>query len=301
MSRRLAELALRFYPLAFRRRYGEELRVLLEESPPRRLAVPDLARGALVAHLRPTAAVAGYVDTAERLRASMSAQLACWGAFAAVGFGFYKTTEDAPFTAAGRAHPLLGVTHVLIQVMAVVASAAVVAGALPLILAALNRARREPSIRRLLSLPPLAVAVFLGLSAALVALAHSGPSRPSSAGGVAFIAWGLAGLACAGVCVVASRTALFAVAMPRGRLLAAFACGTLLSAMMGAIALATALYAIALLADASALSASANGPLQLLSTGASLAVQLVLMLLAATLAATSTRRGWLALARDGTD
>ncbi len=298
MSRRLAELALRLYPLAFRRRYGEELRALLDESPPHGLAVLDLLRGALAAHLRPTAAAAGLVDSADRLRASMSGQLACWVLFAAAGFGFYKTTEDAPFMAAGHAHPLLGVVHVAVQVMAIVASGAVLAGALPLILAALNQARRQPTLRRLVSLPPLAVLVFAGLTGVLVLVAaHSEPSRPSSVGGVAFIAWGLAGLACGAVCVVAARAALFAVPMPDRWLLTGFACGTLVTAAMTAIALATAVYAITLFADASQLAASANGPLQLLSTGASLAAQLAVMLLAAMLASTTTRRGWRAVAR----
>lgn len=87
MSRRLAQLALSLYPLAFRRRYGEELSALLEDAPPRMLAVLDLLRGAILAHLRPTAAGGALVDPSDRLRASASGQLACWVAFAAAGFG----------------------------------------------------------------------------------------------------------------------------------------------------------------------------------------------------------------------
>ncbi len=300
MTRRLAEWALWLYPLAFRRRYGEELRALVDQSPPGPLAALDLLRGALAAHLRPTAALAGLVDSADRTRASLSAQLACWVLFATAGFGFYNTTEDTPFTAAGHAHPLLGGVHVAIQVIAIVASGAVLSGALPLILVALDQARREPSLRRLVSVAPLAVLVFAGLTGVLVAVVahHSESSRPSSVGGAAFLAWGLAGLACGAVCVVAARAALFAVPMPRGRLVGAFACGTLVTAGMIAIALATAVYAITLVADASRLAASANGPFQLMNTGGSLAVQLAIMLLAAALAATSTRRGWQAFARD---
>ena len=123
MTGRLARLALALYPLAFRRRYEQEMRALLEESPPRALALLDLLRGAMAAHLRPTAAAGGGVDPGERLRASASGQLACWVAFAAAGFGFYKTTEDAPFAAAGHAHQLLGDTHLAVQVLAVLASA----------------------------------------------------------------------------------------------------------------------------------------------------------------------------------
>lgn len=298
MTRRLAALALWLYPMAFRRRYGEELRTLLDESPPRLLAVLDLLRAAVAAHLRPPAAVAGLVDSADRMRASMSAQLACWVLFAAAGFGFYDTTEDAPFTAAGHAHPLLGGVHIAIQVGAIVASGAVLVGALPLILAALGQARRQPSLRRLVSLPPLAVLVFAGLTRGLALLVQSEPARrTSSSGGIAFLAWGLTGLACGAVCVVAARAALFAVPMARRRLVMALACGTLVTVAMAVIALATAIYVIALFDHASHLAASANGPFQLVSTGVSLAVQLAVMLLAVTLAATSTRRGWRAVAR----
>jgi len=300
MTRRLAWLALWLYPLAFRRRYGQEMRALLDQTPTRALTVLDLLRGALAAHVRPPAAVAGLVASADRVRASSSGQLACWVVFAAAGFGFYKTTEDAPFTAADHAHPLLGDAHVAVQALSIVASAAVLVGALPLTIAALAQARRQASLRFLVSLPALAVLLFAGLTGVFVLLAHSDRAhRMTLAGGSAFMAWALAGLACGAVCVVASRTALFAVPLSRGRLVTAFACGTLVTAAMVAMALATALYAIALPVDASHLAGASNGPLQLVSTGASLAAQLIVMALAATLASTTTRRGWRAVGQLG--
>jgi hypothetical protein len=299
MSRRLAQLALSLYPLAFRRRYGEELNALIEDTPPQMLAALDLLRAAIVAHLRPTAVEGGLVDPSDRLRATASSQLACWVAFAVAGFGFYKTTEDEPFAAAGHAHHLLGGAYLAVQALAVLASAAVVLGALPLILAALARARAEPRLRRLVSLPPLVVLVFAGLTRVLMLLAHPEPaSHTSTVGGIAFISWGVAGLACGAVCVVAARAALFAVAVPRWRLVAAYACGALVTVAMAAITLAAMLYAIALFADASSLAASGNGPFQLVSVGVSLIVQLLVMVLTATLAATSTQRGWRAVALD---
>jgi hypothetical protein len=297
MTRRLARLVLWLYPLGFRRRYGHELQMLLDQTPTRVMTVLDLLRGALAAHLRPPAATAGLVGCAERVRASASGQLACWVVFTAAGFGFYNTTEDAPFSAAGHAHPLLGATHVAIQALAIAASAAVLIGALPLIIAALAQARRQPRLRFVVSLPPLAVLLFAVPTGILVLAGSEHSQRPTTAGGIGFIAWGLAGLACGAVCVVASRKALFAVALSRGRLVTAFACGTFVTAAMAAVALATALYAIALLLDASPLAASPNGPLQAISTSASLAVQLVVMVIAATLACTTTRRGWRAVGR----
>jgi peptidoglycan/LPS O-acetylase OafA/YrhL len=113
----------------------------------------------------------------------------------------------------------------------------------------------------LVSLPIVAVAVFAGLTGVLILVAHSQHSqRPSTAGGVAFIAWGLAGLACGAVCVLASRRALFAMPVARGWLLAAFACGALVTAAMVAMTIATAIYTIALSVDASALAGEPNGP-----------------------------------------
>jgi hypothetical protein len=291
MTRRAAWLALRLYPLAFRRRYGE-MRALLEQTPPRTLIVLDLLRGALAAHLHPSVAVADLVGPADRIRASTSGVLACWVAFAAAGFGFYETTEDASFAVAGHAHRLLGDAHLAIQALAIVASAAVVLGALPLTMAALAHARRQRSLRLVVSVPMLAVILFAGLTGLLILLAHSQPSHATAVGQGVFIAWGLAGLACGAVCVVASRMALFAVPLTRARLIAALACGTLVTAVMIAMTFAIALYAIALELDASHLAAAPNGPLQVMSTGASLGGQLIAMVIAATLAATTTRRGW---------
>ncbi len=291
MRRRLERLALAMYPLAFRRRYGEEMRSLLDQTPPRASTALDLLRGALSAHLRPPAGVT--LDPADRVRASTSGVLACWVAFAAAGFGFYKTTEDGQFSAAGYEHPLLGDAHQVIQALAVLASAAVVIGALPLVAAAVARARSQRSLRGVVILPPLAVGAFAALTGLLVLIAHSQHSRQATSGvGAAFIAWGIAGLACGAVCVLASRTALFAVPVTRGRLMAALTCGTVVTAAMAAIAVTTACYAVALPLEASRLAGEPNGPLQLLSTAASLIVQLIVMAVAAALAATATRRGW---------
>ncbi len=56
MSARLARLALALYPLAYRRRYGEEMATLLEDSAPSAATIVDLLRGA---RARPPATRAG--------------------------------------------------------------------------------------------------------------------------------------------------------------------------------------------------------------------------------------------------
>ncbi len=292
MSGRLARLALSLYPLGFRRRYGAEMRALVEETPPNALLVLDLLKGAAMAHLRPPASAAGLVSASETVRASMSNVLACWVLFAAVGFGFYKTTEDGPFRVAGEAHPVLGYAHLSVQILAVLASAAVLLGASPLILAALEAARRERTLRPLIAAPPMAVLVFAALTAGLILAAHSQQGRTAGAAGRGiFIAWELAGLACAAVCVLASRRVLFAVSPTRATLLFALAASMLVACAMVAMAGATALYTVVLALHESSLAASANGPLMVFSVSVSLAGQVLVMAGAGAVAALTTVRG----------
>lgn len=185
------------------------------------------------------------------------------GGIWAAGFGFYKTTEDSPFSTAGNAHLVLGGAHVVVQFLAIVASCAVLIGALPLIGAALGQARRVRDLRSVVSSPIVAVAVFAVLTGGLVVLAHrESAHHASTAASAALSAWILAGCACGAVCVVASRKALFAVPVPRRRLGSALAWGTVVTAAIAAIALG---------------------------------MQAVVMLASASLATVTTLRGWRAL------
>ncbi len=292
MRRRLSHLTLGLYPLAFRRRYGEELAALIDDSAPRTMASVDLLRGALSAHVRPPASLAGVVDPPDVVRASASGILACWVLFAAAGFGFYKTTEDHAFTSAQHAHPLLGGAHLGVQVIAVLASLVILAAALPLGIAAIRAARGDPDLRRLVVAPLIALGVLSGLTALLVLAAHRGHHSAGTLGHAAFIGWGLAAACCAVICVAAARRLLFAIPVQRAGLVGALALGTLATAGMIAMALATAAYAIALPQASAVLAAQPNGPLQLLDVGYSLALQSLVMCAAATLAVVTARRGW---------
>ena len=293
MTAKLARLALRLYPLAYQRRYGEEMLALLEDRPPRAGTMLDLLKGAGRAHLRPNESPAGAVSPAERLRATTSGVLLCWVFFAAAGFGYYKTTEDAPFSSTGHAHPLLRDAHLAVQALAVIASAAVVLGALPLIASALAHARREPGARRAVALAFLPVIVFGALTAAVLAIAHGQTPNHSSAAGYGIaIVWAIAGLACGTTCVLACRAALFETPAPIAQLRAALAAGTVVTLAMLVIAAATTIYAVALSVDAAQLAGAPNGPFQLLSVGASLILQVAVMVGAGVLASIATIRGW---------
>jgi hypothetical protein len=294
MTAWLARLSLDLYPLAYRRRYGDEMRALLDDRPATQRIVLDLIRGALVAHLHPENGPAGAVDATDRVRASASGVLMCWVLFAAAGSAFYKTTEDQPFSAAGHVHPLLRDAHVGVQAVALAASGMVVLAALPLILAAVAWARREPGRWRTVALPIVPVIVFAILTAVVVAIAHGrgANAHPSGAGSGLAVVWGIAGLACGVACALACRAALFATPVAPSRLRAALAYGAFVTVAMFLIAAATATYAIALATDAASVAAESNGPFQVLSVTASLILVTIVMVFAALLAATATRRGW---------
>jgi hypothetical protein len=300
MSKRTARWVVCLYPLAFQRRYGEEMHALLEQEPPPARAVLDLLRGALLEHLRPSGATRGLVAPDERVRASASGVLLCWIFFAATGFGYYKTTEDAGFSMAGQAHPLLRDAHVAVQALAIVASGALIFGALPLITSAVAHAWRERSLLRVVGLPLLPVVVFGAVTVGAIAIAHGQPTDHSSAvGSAAAVIWGFAGLGCGTACVIACRSVLFATPVTPNRLRYALASSTLLTIAMAAIAVAATIYAVAMILDASPLAAAPNGPFQVLSTGASLVIEVILMVVLSALAATATRRGWRVRPRVG--
>ncbi len=188
MSARLARLALALYPLAYRRRYGEEMESLLEDGGATPATVIDLTRGALRAHLRPEPGVAGAVGAEERLRGGLAVVLGCWLVFAVAGLALYKTTEGRPFEGVTGTPGVLGTLHLAIQIVAALAGAAVLAGVAPFALAAL---RGAPAPRRALGLASAcaalvaaAMVVIAALTAAyLIALATSAPNLAGAPNG----------------------------------------------------------------------------------------------------------------------
>jgi hypothetical protein len=180
VSARIARLALRLYPLAYRRRYGAEMEALLEDSGAGPGAALDLFRGAIAAHLRPEPGLAAEVGRDERLRRGLFAALACWFLFAIAGLAFYKTTEGKPFEGVGGTPSALGALHLAIQVLAVVGGVAALVGLTPFLLATLRggggarvsarrlRAGRMP--RRALGLARICAAVLAGAMVEIAAL-----------------------------------------------------------------------------------------------------------------------------------
>jgi hypothetical protein len=300
MTARIERWMLCLYPLAFQRRYGAEMRALLEQRRPSPRTVLDLLLGAVRAHISPPASTSGALAPDERIRLTGAGVLACWVLFAAAGAAFYKTTEDYPFSAAAHAHPLLRGAHLAVQVAAVIGSAAVVLGALPLIAVAVDRARTEPGVRRYVVIALAPVLGFAGLSAVLVAIAHSMSSpRPSTGAGVVAVLWSVTGPGCGLTCALACRKALFAIPIRDRWLRSTLASGVLVTIAMIVVAISTGIYAIALIISVPSLASSLNGPLQIADTGGSLVIQTGVMAALAALAVVTMRRGWAAGKLDG--
>jgi hypothetical protein len=276
-SARLAHLALALYPFAYRRRYGEEMAALVEDSGAAPRVVADLLGGALRAHLRPATGVDAELGPDDRLRLGLSSILLCWVVFAAAGLGLYKTTEDRGFSSAGHDHRLLGVAHTAIQVLAVGATLAVLIGAAPLVIAALRQARDRRAVERAAVLAVGSVLAFAAATVGLVLLAQLRPSVSDGLAAAGLVVWTAIGLGCGLCCALAARLGLFAIVVPRDALRVSAACAALVVVGMLGIALATAVYLGALVHDAPGLAGQGNGPLELLSVAASLGIQLAVM------------------------
>jgi hypothetical protein len=285
-------MALALYPLAYRRRYGKEMAALVEDTGSSPRAIADLARGAFRAHLRPAPSVAGEVGPGDRLRLGVSAVLLCWVLFALAGLAFYKTTEGGSFDGLAGVPSLLGTARLGIQILAAVGSLAVVLGAAPLVLAALRQAGSRPAARRAVVGACGCVAGFVGVTTGLILLAMAKPGFSSGVEALILAAWFLLAVGSAVGSALAARRGLFAIAVPRGVLVFATVCATVVAAAMAGIAALTLVYLFDLVIAATDLASTPNGPLGTPNLRLSLVLQLAIMVAAAAPAALGASRAW---------
>lgn len=284
MRKRLLAL----YPSAWRERYGEEMSALLEESAPNLAATLDLGRGALLAHLHPLA----RTRPLERAHNSVVGVLGCFIAFCFLGAGFAKTTEN--FDDAGRLHPLLGTSHSVVLVAALIAGAALALAAAPLTLATLAEARRTRSAQliKLMALPLLGVAglaVSLGL---LVIWLHAGHRQHVGVvGWLLFALCQVAAIGAACACWVAPRAIVRRIDIPHHALGISLPALGVVALSMAIVTVATGLYLLGVVRDAPNLGAMGNGPGQLIDVTTSVAILFTGMILLSVAALVSARRG----------
>jgi hypothetical protein len=278
---------LALYPEAWRERYGAEMSALLDETPASLGSTLDLLRGAVSAHLRPL----GPSAPGARARGTVAFVLGCFIVFCAFGAGFAKTTENYDYTE--HVHPLLGASHSVILIAAVVAAAALALAAVPLASVSLARALRtgDRALVKLIAIPPAAIALFL---ASLGVLALWLDAHHHRAGVVGWLLLGVCALCAAGAgfaCWAAPRAIMRRIEIPRGAFLISLPAIALVALCMLVVAVATGAFMVGIVAEAPQLGASGNGPGQLIDVTTSLAIQFVVMLGLSVCAGFSAARG----------
>ena len=191
-ARMLARSALALYPAAWRARYGDEVRALLDESGTDLRAVASLAWRAGPAWAGPGRHL---YDPPARMRASLSTVLAAWTALAGLALVFAQLTQGQGLRPPG--HPVIQWSYGIFDGAVLISVLAVAAGGLPLWLLMARRARRERRGRDLACLlsPVVVPAGFLAAALLIVRLAR----RADGVGPWWFLAVVLLGFAAGGV------------------------------------------------------------------------------------------------------
>jgi hypothetical protein len=192
----LARAALGLYPPAWRARYRDEVRALLEDSGAGVRAAASLAWHAVPAWVWPSRRL---YDRPERMRASLGTVLAAWAVLAGLAAVFVQLAQ-AQGSLQGLTlarHPVIQWSYWVFDGAVIVSVLAVVAGGLPLwlrMLRDLRGARRRREMACLLA--PVAVpAAYLAVSAAIAGLVrHAGTLVvPGQVRSVADLANGMVG------------------------------------------------------------------------------------------------------------
>jgi uncharacterized membrane protein YsdA (DUF1294 family) len=284
------------YPLAWRRRYGDELAALLEDDPPSLQGLATLVTGALRAHAR-RGAWQSEVGSSERMRLSIWAVFCCWLGVSLAGAVFQKETEEQPFSVAVAHHGLLGVARIAVIAGAVLGAAAIALGGLPLLWEALRQARSPGRAVRIGLLLPLAgLALFAAVT--LVVLAAAPLTLEGTSTGLRLalsVPWAGAGAVFALACAFAPRIVLMRLDPPQRLVQRASYAGVVLLAAMALVTAGLLAYCLALARLEPALSALSGGPLAR-STGLVLGAGAALAALCTALAAVGATRA-LAAAR----
>ncbi len=280
-----ARILIWLYPLGWRRRYGEEMAALLQDTGVGARTAIDLLLGAARAHVRPRSSWSALVSPLERMRETIGVVALCWGGLCLAGAGFAKATEDPPFSAAATAHPLLGALRAMAGGLAVASAVVVAAAGLPLLAWVAHAAWRERrrDLARWLLLPPAAL-VALAVFTAALAIAGGGHV-------VVVALWMVVALSTATICAWAPRAVLRRVKAPAGLLRLGARAGVAVAVLMGAITLTLIAYAVALAITSPEAAALSNGPGGVTTTGEAIAVQAAVAAVATALAAVSAARG----------
>lgn len=154
----LARAALALYPAAWRARYGDEVRAMLDDSGTDLRTVASLVWRALPAWAWPARHL---YDRPARMRASLATVLMAWTALTGLALVFAQLTQAQGLRPPG--HPIIGWSYWVFDVAVFVSVLVVAAGGLPLWLLMLRSARREHRPRDIACLlsPAVVPAMYL--------------------------------------------------------------------------------------------------------------------------------------------
>jgi hypothetical protein len=159
----LASAALALYPAAWRARYGDEVRAMLDDSGTDLRTVASLAWQALPAWAWPARHL---YDRPARMRASLATVLMAWTALTGLALVFAQLTQAQGLRPPG--HPIIGWSYGVFDVAVFVSVLVVAAGGLPLWLLMLRSARRKHRRRDIACLLSPAVVPAIYLAAVIV-------------------------------------------------------------------------------------------------------------------------------------
>ena len=176
----LAGAALALYPAAWRARYGDEVRALLDDSGAGPRAIASLAWRALPAWIWPPRHL---YDRPARMRASLATVLVAWTALTGLALVFAQLTQAQGLRPAS--HPVVQWSYWIFDGAFLVSVLAVAAGGLPLWLLMMRSARREHRPRDLAYLlsPVVAPAIYLAAVSVTVSLIRARSRRRTAARG----------------------------------------------------------------------------------------------------------------------
>jgi hypothetical protein len=202
-------VALHLFPRAWRERYGIEFGALLDATRATPIVLFDVLVAAVDAHVHPTGPRRRWPLMIERLRLSELVVFSSWVVFVVAGLAFQRMTEGLPFSVVASSYPAVGLAYAAIVAGAVISLLAVVVAGVPIAVAigwtALER-RRWRQVG-LLAVPPVTLAIWIGLTVALLTQGDPPSSGPWRVG--AFLLW----VAVFAVAAVASTVAVSAAAL----------------------------------------------------------------------------------------
>jgi hypothetical protein len=177
----VARGSLRLYPAAWRARYEDEVRALLEDSGADLRTIASLAWQAMLMRIWPSRHLS---DPPARMRASLATVAVAWtvlAGLAAIFASFTQTQQSLQQNLTGSQHLVIQWSYRVFDAAVGVSLLAVAVGGLPLWLGMLRQVRRQHRRREIawLLAPAVVPAVYLGAAGVIL-----GPPRPSGTGSV---------------------------------------------------------------------------------------------------------------------